>query len=116
LQETGWKDKREKRKAARLFILAWVQGSNTVHVSLNKAINELSDRNPELLFTYTSQFAKYALEHKTDFDKNAANLAAVRAMLAKYKMEDSRKTDPDVEKLITINQEGNLATWIASNF
>lgn len=116
LQETGWKDKREKRKAARLFILAWVQGSNTVHVSLNKAINELSDRNPELLFTYTSQFAKYALEHKTDFDKNAANLAAVRAMLAKYKMEDSRKTDPDVEKLITINQEGNLATWITSNF
>ncbi len=116
LQQTGWKDKREKRQAARLFILAWVQGSTTVKVSINKAVNELSDQNPELLFTYTSQYAKFALEHKSDFDKNTANLVALRAMLTKYKMEETRKKDDDVEKLIEINKDGNLASWIATDF
>jgi hypothetical protein len=116
LQQTGWKDKREKRQAARLFILAWVQGSTTVKVSINKAVNDLTDKNPELLFTYTSQYAKFALEHKSDFDKNTANLMALRAMIAKYKMEETRKKDDDMEKITGINQEGNLANWIATDF
>ena len=116
LQQTGWKDKREKRQAARLFILAWVQGSHSVSVSINKAVNSLSDLNPELLFTYTSQYAKFALQHKTDFDKNTANLVALRAMLSKYSIEESHKKDEDVEKLIEINKEGNLASWIATDF
>jgi hypothetical protein len=116
LQQTGWKDKRSKRQAARLFILAWVQGSHSVKVSVNKAINELSDQNPELLFTYTSQYAKYALLHKNDFDKNTANLVALRAMIAKYNIEPSHKKDDDVEKIAEINKEGNLASWIATDF
>ena len=116
LQQTGWKDKREKRQAARLFILAWVQGSHSVKVSINKAVNDLSDTNPELLFTYTSQYAKFALQHKTDFDRNTANLVALRAMLSKYSIEESHKRDDDVEKLIEINKEGNLPNWIATNF
>jgi hypothetical protein len=116
LQQTGWKDKRDKRRVARLFILAWVQGAHNVSVTINKAVNDLSDQNPELLFTYTSQYAKFALQHKTDFDKNTANLVALRAMIAKYNIEESHKKDDDVEKLIEINKEGNLAGWIATDF
>lgn len=116
LQQTGWKDKRDKRQAARLFILAWVQGSRSVSVSINKAVNDLSDQNPELLFTYTSQYAKYALQHKNDFDKNTANLVALRAVIAKYNIEESHKKDDDVEKLAQINKEGNLASWISTDF
>lgn len=116
LQQTGWKDKREKRQAARLFILAWVQGSHNVKVVVNKSVDALCDKNPELMFTYTSQFAKFALQHKTDFDRNTANLVALRAMIAKYNVEPSHQTDPDVEKIIEINKEGNLASWIATDF
>ncbi|WP_184545739.1 hypothetical protein [Mucilaginibacter sp. FT3.2] len=116
LQQTGWKDKREKRQAARLFILAWAQGTRSVPIVINKSVNNLTDQNPELLFTYTSQFAKYAIQHKSDFDKNTANLVALRAMLAKYSIEESHRRDEDVEKLIEINKEGNLASWIATDF
>ena len=116
LQETGWRDKREKRKAARLFILAWVQGAPNISITLNKALNDLANKNPELLFTYTSQFAKYAIQHGVGFDKNKANLEVIRAMLAKYTMEKSHMPDDNVERLIEINKEGNLPGWIAANF
>jgi hypothetical protein len=77
---------------------------------------DLSNTNPQLGFIYMSQFSKYAILHKQDFDKTQANLAALKAVIAKYSEEPTHKRDNDVEQLIKLDKENNLEAWITNEF
>lgn len=115
LQRTAWKDQRDKRRQARLFFLSWVKGA-PVNVGIGQTVTDLSDKNPELAFTYMTQYAKYSLLHKDDFDKNKANLSALKSMIDKYTMDPSRQKDDEVEKLIQIDKDGKLERWVSTDF
>jgi len=106
LMHTPWGTERVKTEAATQFILQWAQGTPDVVIELKQAIMNLSDTNPQLGFIYMSQFCKYAIEHKTGFDKTQANMAALKAIIEKYNAEPAHKRDNDIEKLIQIDKEG----------
>lgn len=113
IQHTAWTAQPEKMEAATQFFLKWIKGTPAVTIRLTEAVMNLSDRNPSLGFVYMAQYAKYALQHKADFDVTNANVEAIRALIAKYDIEPSYKKDNDVEELIELDKEGELNDWIA---
>lgn len=115
LQATPWTTETDKRSIANKFLMDWMEGSPSVSIPIGHAVIELSEKNPDLLLTFMCFYAKYALQHKDGLDKNKAGLEAVKAMLDKYTMEKSHKKDGKLEKLIKINQDGNLESWVNKN-
>lgn len=116
LQQASWATQAAKIDAADQFILDWAQGSPKVLIELRQAIMDISDANPQLGFVYMAQFSKYTLQHKGDFDKTKANVAALRAVVAKYNMEPTHKRDNDVEKLMELDKNSQLESWIINEF
>jgi hypothetical protein len=116
LMRTSWTTERAKTEALNQFILQWAQGTPDVVIELKQAIMDLSDTNPQLGFIYMAQFCKYAIAHKADYNKTQANVAALRALIAKYSMEPTHKRDSDVETLIQIDKDGKLAYWVDNEF
>jgi hypothetical protein len=116
LMRTQWDAEPVKTEAATQFILQWAQGTPDVVIELKQAVMDISDTNPQLGFIYMSQFCKYAIQHKTGFEKIPANQAALKAVIEKYNMEPTHKRDNDVEKLIELNKNGKLQEWITTEF
>ncbi|MES2267249.1 MAG: hypothetical protein V4520_10835 [Bacteroidota bacterium] len=116
LMHTAWGTEPAKTEKATQFILKWTEGTPDVVIELKQAIMDLSDTNPQLGFIYISQFSKYAIQHKSDFDKTQANLVALKAVIAKYTAEPTHKRDNDVERLIQLDKENRLENWITSEF
>lgn len=116
MMHTHWGTEPVKTEAATQFILKWSKGTPDVVIELKQAIMDLSDTNPQLGFIYMAQFSKYAIQHKADFDKTKANLAALRAVTAKYAAEPTHRRDNDVEKLILLDKENKLEAWVTNEF
>ncbi|RYU90104.1 hypothetical protein EWM62_11215 [Mucilaginibacter terrigena] len=116
MMKTAWGTEPLKTEAATQFLLIWAQGTPDVVIELKQAIMDLSDANPQLGFIYMSQFSKYAIQHKADFDKTKANMAALRAVITKYNIEPTHKRDNDVERLMDLDKNNRLETWISNEF
>src|SRR5947209_3742656 len=69
LQNASWSEPIDNRKPANAFLIAWVSGSPDVTISIDHHLIKLMDKNPELMVIYMGGFTKYALQHKTDFNK-----------------------------------------------
>ena len=106
---------KESRKPANAFVVNWIPGSPDVTVTLGSALIKYTDKNPELLVIYLGNYAKYAIQHKADFNKTQADLAAVKALIDKYNKETTHKRDKGIEKLAQIDQDGKLEDWIKSD-
>lgn len=116
MMRTHWGTEAAKTETANQFILQWAEGTPDVVIELKQAIMDLSDTNPQLGFIYMAQFSKYAIQHKQNFDKTHANVAALRAIISKYNAEPNHRRDNDVEKLIQMDKENRLESWINSEF
>ncbi|OOQ57938.1 hypothetical protein [Mucilaginibacter pedocola] len=116
LQQTPWKQQPVKMEEANQFLLKWAKGTPVVTIRLIEAVMDLSDRNPQLGFVFMAQFSKYALEHREGFDTNKANIAAIRAVIEKYRAEPTHKSDEDIEYLIGLEDKGELDDWVISTF
>jgi hypothetical protein len=116
LQQTSWGDQPDKRKEAAAFLVAWITGSPTVTISVGSPLVKMCDKNPELMITFMGGFTKYALQHKDTPNTNAANVAGLKALIAKYQMEKNHKKESAVEKLIKIDQDGKLEEWAATDY
>jgi len=115
LQNASWAESPESRKPANAFIVSWITGSPDVTVTLGSALIKYTDKNPELLVIYLGNYAKYAIQHKGDFNKTQADLAAIKALIEKYSKETNHKKDKGIEKLAQLDQDGKLEDWIRSD-
>ena len=116
MQQTPWTSQPQKREEATQFFLHWIKGTPAVTIKLTEALMNLSDRNPQLGFTYMAQFSKYALQHKDSFDLTQATMEALHGLMIKYQAEPTRKSDKDVEALIKLEKNGALLTWVTNGF
>jgi hypothetical protein len=116
LQQASWNEPVDNRKPANAFVIAWISGSPTINVAIGEALMKLTNKNPELLVIYMGQNAKYSIQHKDNPSADAANIAAVRAMVEKYTAETARKKDSAMEKLSDLDKDGKLDDWVKTNF
>lgn len=116
LQKTSWSEQTDKRKEANGFLVAWLTGSPDVSISVGSPLVKLTSKNPELMISFMGGYARYAIQHKGDFNQDAANAAGLKQLMDKYANEPSHKKDNAIEKLIKINQDGKLNDWIKNNY
>ncbi|AYL94063.1 hypothetical protein [Mucilaginibacter celer] len=116
LQDTPWALEEQKRMETSSFLLKWMQGSPSVSIEVNASVAKMTEKNPQLIMIFMGGYTKYALQNKTAFDKNKANLAGVKAAVDKYSLETDHKNNSLLNKLVKIDKEGKLRDWIASDF
>jgi len=116
LQKTPWTDDPNRRKEVTTFLIAWLTGSPTVNIEINGEVAKLIDKNIDLIAIYMGNYAKYALQHKDNFDKNQANATALRAMIDKYNNEPTHVKNDEMEHIIQLNKDGKLDDWIKTDF
>lgn len=116
LQQTSWDEQADKRKDADSFLLAWITGSPTITIGIGSPLMKLAKKNPELLMTFMGGYTKYCLQHKDKPDVNAANVAGLRALIDKYKVEKNHRREGAVEDLIKIDADGKLEQWAATDY
>ena len=115
LQQTPWTEEPQKRRAATDFLFKWIQDSPTITMELMPALMELTDRNNKLLAIFMGAYVKYAIGYP-DYTKDAANFAAVKALIAKYKAEPTHAKDHDIEHLIKLDKDGQLQDWVHTEY
>jgi hypothetical protein len=116
LQQTSWDDQPDRRKEANAFLIAWITGSPNVSISVGTPLVKLTKKNPELMITFMGAYTKYCLQHKDAQNVNAANVAGLKALIAKYQMEKNHKHEGAVEDLIKIDANGKLEEWAATDY
>jgi hypothetical protein len=116
LQQTPWADVPDKRKEANAFVVAWITGSPTVNLSINSDdVMKLCTKNGELLMSFIGGYVKYILQSKA-VDEREANLAGVKAIIAKYQSQSDHVQDDNVEHFIQMQKDGKLDDWVKANF
>lgn len=116
LQQTPWQEQPELHQQAQNFLIDWLSGSPDVLVIISPTVKKLYQKNKELLITYLSAYAKYALQHKSNFSKYDADAAAVQAIIAKYQNQPDHIKDHYLDKLVTIQEQGQLDKWMTTQF
>jgi hypothetical protein len=115
LQETPWTEDIPKRRAATDFLFKWIQDTPTITIELMPLLMNLTDHNNKLLATFMGAYAKYAIQHPV-YNKDDANLAAIKALIAKYKAEPTHTKDIHIERLIKMDKPGELEDWIKNDY
>ncbi len=115
LQATPWTEQPQTRRQATDFLFKWIQDTPTITMEVMPALISLTDKNNKLMATFMGAYAKYAIEHPV-YSKEDANLAATRALLAKYRAEPTHKKDADVEQLLKLEKDDQLEPWIRNEY
>ncbi len=116
LQKTSWAEQLDKRKKAKFFLIAWQTGNPHVSILIRSPLLNLAYNNRELLISFMGGYDKYSIQHKSDFNKDQANIAGLRAMIDKYTNDPARKKDSAMEKLVKMDKDGKLEEWAKTDF
>lgn len=115
LQATPWTEQPLLRRQATDFLFKWIQDTPTLTMEIMPLLIDLTDKNNKLMATFMGAYAKYVVEHPA-YNKDDANLAATKALIAKYKAEPTHKKDNDIEQLIKLYKDDQLAYWVHNEY
>ncbi|MCH8902964.1 MAG: hypothetical protein IIA45_03505 [Bacteroidetes bacterium] len=113
LENTPINEERKNRGDATGFFLAWILGTPDVTIEINSAVLDFDKKNPSLLITFMGGWTRFALENpKRKSDTIKGTLAGVKSVIKVYKRDDGMKKDRKMEKLIKLQEEGELENWV----
>ncbi len=113
LENTPINEEPEKRKDAYAFLMAWMTGSPSVTIELNESILGSIDNNKELVLIFMGGWTKYAIENPIDQkDQIKCTLAGLKSVIKVYKMGNGIKKDKNVEKIVKLDDNGELEEWV----
>lgn len=112
LENTPLNQQEDKRKMQNALLTAWIINSPTVTIEVNSNILTFTKKNSELLIIFMGGWTKYVLENSYSKDNYAGNLAGVKSAIKVYKMGNGIKKDKAMDKLITLEENGELGQWV----
>ena len=113
-EKTPWNQQRMTKMEVSDFLMDWIEGCPYVEVETSDDINELSESNYDLLVMYCAGYTRYVLQNPMDGSKDNARMAGMKALLAKYQVDKQFFKDKKVDRLVTLEQRGELAAWLSS--
>jgi hypothetical protein len=116
LQQTPFSEQPEKRKEVNAFLIKWLTGSPAVSVEVGSGVLKFNQTNNEYLIIFMGAYAKYVIQNRPALDKNQANAAALRAIIAKYNSEPNHIKDKNIERIAKLDKEGKLDDWVKTDF
>lgn len=112
LEDTPLDQDAEKRKIQYALLVAWLTNSPTVTIEVNSNILTFVKKNSDLLIIFMGGWAKYCLENNYSIDKVKANIAGIKSAIKVYKKDIGIKKDKAMEKIIELDDKGELETWV----
>lgn len=111
LETTPFNQEENKRLKQKALLMVWITDSPTVTLEINAAILTFTKKNPDLLLTFMGGWTKYSLLNNYSTDQIQGNLAGLKSVIRVYK-NLSLKKDKEVEKLIELDNKGELENWV----
>ncbi len=101
-----------KRKDITGFLVEWMTGTPDVTIKLSADVFPMSEGNPERLMYFMAGWVKYALAHPGDTSEVKGNTAGLQCLTSMFKRNKSLKRDPQIKKLIALEEKGELEKWV----
>jgi hypothetical protein len=115
LEETPVNEQQDKRKAGSAFFITWITGAPNVTIELNADIANFAE-NPDLLVAFMGGWTRFVLENpKEGTDVLKGNMAGLKTAIKIYKKGNGIKKSKNIDKLIKMDDAGELEKWVASN-
>lgn len=113
-ERTPYNQERLKKRETATFIMTWIQGYHFVRVNTSEDINRLGNKNYDLLVMYIAGYARYVLNSRMlGINKTEAGMAGMKALLARYEKDKAFIKDRNVERLVKLDQKGELQAWLS---
>jgi hypothetical protein len=114
LENTPLNQDAEKHKVQYAHLLAWITNSPTVTIEINAKVLTFTKKNSELLIFFIGGWTKYALENNYSKDIIKGSIAGIRCAIKIYKKGIALKKDKEMEKLIALEDKGELENWVTA--
>jgi len=105
-------DEKEERKTQQALLVAWIINSPTVSIELNEKTVPFTKKNDALLVMFMAGWTRYCLQNNYSKDPVQCNLAGIKTAMIVYKKGIAIKKDKEMEKLIALDNKGELEQWI----
>lgn len=112
LENTPVNEEKDKHKVQYALLLGWLSNSPTVTVTLNSKVLTFTKKNEELLMFFMAGWTRYALENDYSKDIEKGSLAGIRSVIKVYQ-KGGLKKDKNIQKLIDLDEKGELEAWVA---
>lgn len=112
LESTPLDQEEDKRKSQYALLTAWIINSPTVTIEVNSKTLTFNKKNDNLLMFYMAGWSRYALLNHYSKDVVQGNLAGIRMAMGIYKKGVGVKKDKEMEKLIKLEENGELEKWV----
>ena len=103
----------DKRNKEKVVLLAWITNSPTVTLEINANVLTFNKKNPDLMLTFMGGWTKFCLQNNYSTDNVKGSFAGIKSIIKVYK-NLSLKKDKEVEKLIVMDDKGELENWVKS--
>jgi hypothetical protein len=111
IEATPFDKEEEKRTKQKALLIAWITNSPTVTVEINSRMLTFHKKNADLLVIFMGGWTKYCLQNNYSKDIVQSSLAGIRSAIKVYK-NLSLKKDKNMEKLIGLEDKGDLEKWV----
>ncbi|MBP8115077.1 MAG: hypothetical protein KAY50_06960 [Chitinophagaceae bacterium] len=112
LEDTPLDQDTEKRKAQYALFVAWITNSPTVTISVNSRVLTFTKKNSDLLIIFMGGWTKYCLENNYSSDELKGNIAGIKSAIKVYKKGIGLKKDKAMDKIIELDDKGELEKWV----
>ena len=112
LENTPLDQDEKKHQEQYAFLTAWITNSPTVTIELNANVLTFSKKNSQLIMFFMAGWTKYSLENNYSKDIPQGSLAGLRSAIKIYKKGVGFKKDKEMEKLVEIEEKGELEKWV----
>lgn len=111
LENTPVKTDEEKHRQQYTLLTAWITNSPTVTLEINADLLTFTKKNSELLMMFLAGWTRYALQNNYSKDAVPGSIAGIRCAAKVYKA-GGLKTDKEMQKLIELDEKGELEKWV----
>lgn len=114
LESTPFDKNTKTRAEASAFLLKWITGCPYIKINLNSYVMEYTQKNKDFLMTFLGGWTKYAIENPEEVNDFMGNMAGIKSIIKVYKRGKGIKKDKNVEKLVKMENDGELESWLKS--
>lgn len=115
LEQTPLDQEADQRKLQNALLIGWITNSPTVSLTLDQKLTPFIKKNEQLLILFIGGYTRYCLQNNYSKDEVQCNLAGIRSAMAVYKKGVAVKKDKEMEKLIALEEKGELEGWVKEN-
>lgn len=112
LEQTPLDQEPDQRKLQNALLVGWITNSPTVTLTLDQKLMPFIKKNEQLLILFIGGYTRYCLQNNYSKDEVQCNLAGIHSAMTVYKKGVAVKKDKEMEKLIVLEEKGELEGWV----